>query len=71
LLKGGENLQQLATNIRRLRKRNRETQSDIAQLIGVSIGEVSHYEQGIRTPPIGTLERLARHYETTIDELIK
>ena len=62
---------QLGKNIKHLRKSNSEKQVDLASLLGFHGSEISQYEAGKRTPNLETLETIAAHYSTTIDDLIK
>ena len=64
-------MEHLASNIRNLRQHHKQTQADIAKLLGLTIGEICHYEQGRATPPTEKLAALARHYGTTVDKLIQ
>ncbi|MBR1740265.1 MAG: helix-turn-helix transcriptional regulator [Lachnospiraceae bacterium] len=61
----------LAQNLKFLRERNGEMQKDIAELLSVSKQTASVYEKGEIEPDIEKLIKLADHYETTIDDLLR
>lgn len=46
-----------------------ESQSDLAQAVGVSVAAISAYENGERVPRFEVMRKLAKHYDTTIEEL--
>ncbi|WP_332633929.1 helix-turn-helix domain-containing protein [Halalkalibacter flavus] len=58
------------TRLKRLRKQNNLTQQEVGDKIQVSKVAVSGYENGIRTPEISTLKKIADLFETTIDYLV-
>ena len=64
-------MEHLAANIRTLRLQHKRTQAYIAKQLGVTVGEISHYERGRATPPTNKLAHMARLYGTTVDNLIK
>lgn len=53
-----------------LRKEANESQEDLAKVLQCSRGTVANYEVGKRTPDVGTLIRIAQHYNTTVDYLV-
>lgn len=53
-----------------LRKEKKETQADVAKLLGVQRQVISYYETGTRPPNVEDLAILADHYNTTVDYLI-
>ena len=53
-----------------LRKGASESQEDLAKVLQCSRGTVANYEVGKRTPDVGTLIRIAQHYNTTVDYLV-
>lgn len=53
-----------------LRKGAGESQEDLAKVLQCSRGTVANYEVGKRTPDVGTLVRIAQHYNTTVDYLV-
>lgn len=53
-----------------LRKEKGQTQSEIADLIGVRKLAYIHYEQGKRKLPIDALVVLAQYYDVSVDYLL-
>lgn len=60
----------LAQNLKYLRKRNNESQNDIAKLLFVSQRCISQYENNEIRPDIEKIIFLSKHYNVTLDELI-
>lgn len=60
----------IADNIRFFRKANSLTQEELSQQLGGSKNLVSNYENGISTPDIYTLVKLADIFDITLDELV-
>ena len=60
----------IADNIRFFRKANNLTQEDLSKQLGGSKNLVSNYENGISTPDIYTLVKLADIFDITLDELV-
>ena len=59
----------IADNIRFFRKANNLTQEELSKQLGGSKNLVSNYENGISTPDIYTLVKLADIFDITLDEL--
>lgn len=59
-----------AENIRFFRKANNLTQEELSKQLGGSKNLVSNYENGISTPDIFTLVKLADIFDITLDELV-
>ncbi|CAL2106728.1 DNA-binding XRE family transcriptional regulator [Tenacibaculum sp. 190524A02b] len=55
--------------IKKLRAKNKETQSDLAELLGVSLRTVQNYEKGSVTIPNEKLKLLAKHYSISVSEI--
>ena len=53
-------LQRFAANVRRLRAKKNLSQKALAERSGVSVSYVSMLERGQRSPPLETIEKLAR-----------
>ncbi|HHT44800.1 MAG TPA: helix-turn-helix transcriptional regulator [Fastidiosipila sp.] len=53
--------------IRYLRKKNHLTQSQLADILGVTQTSVSQWESGRNFPDIKTARRLADYFDTTLD----
>lgn len=60
----------IGSRLEALRKEKKETQTDVAKLLGVQRQVISYYETGARLPNIEDLSILADHYNTTVDYLI-
>ena len=58
----------IADNIRFFRKANNLTQEELSKQLGGSKNLVSNYENGISTPDIYTLVKLADIFDITLDE---
>ncbi len=59
-----------ASNLRELRKARKETQQQLANVIGVSRSNVSKWENGLLEADHKTLKAIAQHYHITIDQLL-
>lgn len=57
-------------NIRSLRDFHGEKLEDLAFCLDIDVSDISRYENGKRYPNHKTLEKIARHYSITLDELI-
>ena len=62
-------INEIAEQLRRLRKINHLTQDEVAKKLGVSFVAISHYETGKRSVDVVVLEKLAAIYHTTIANL--
>lgn len=60
----------IGSKLEALRKEKKETQTDVAKLLGVQRQVISYYETGTRPPNIEDLTILADHYNTTLDYLV-
>ena len=60
----------IADNIRFFRKASNLTQEELSKQLGGSKNLVSNYENGISTPDIYTLVKLADIFDITLDELV-
>lgn len=58
------------TNLKKARKSQGLTQSELATRIGLSQEQVACYEKGIRTPTLDKLAKLAQSLGLTYDELL-
>ena len=59
------------TNLRRIRKQERLTMKDLADLSGVSESAIGMYETGKRKPSFEVLLRLSEALGCTVDELVR
>jgi len=53
-------LMRFAGNVHRLRLKNKFSQKELAKRIGISVSYVSMLERGHRSPPLETVEKLAK-----------
>ena len=65
-------METLGQKIKRLRKANRMTQSELAESVGVDFTYISKIEndKGLRPPAESTLRRIAMFLQTDAEELI-
>ena len=56
--------------IKEMRLAHGISQFELANIMNVTQGSVSQWEQGITRPNIGTLKKLAAYFGCTIDELL-
>lgn len=62
----------LGKNIRNLRKAHGETQMDLAFSLGYEfVSRISMYENGTREPDLETIQKIAEHYNITLDRLVR
>ena len=52
-----------------LRKKRGETQEEVAEIVGISASAYNSYETGQRTPRDDVKERLAKHFNRTVQFL--
>lgn len=60
----------LANNIKYFRKHSGETQQDLALAIEISESAISNYETYQRVPDIAIINKIANHYNITVNQLI-
>ncbi len=53
-------LARFAGNVRRLRGKKRLSQKALADKVGISVSYVSMLERGQRSPPLETIEKMAK-----------
>jgi transcriptional regulator with XRE-family HTH domain len=53
-------LDRFAANVRRFRAKKKLSQKALADKIGISVSYVSMLERGQRSPPLETIEKLAK-----------
>ncbi len=58
-------LDKFAGNVRRLRKNKSLSQKALADAIGISLSYISMLERGQRSPPLETIEKMARALKVT------
>jgi transcriptional regulator with XRE-family HTH domain len=54
----------------RLRKERGLTQAEIAEQIGISVGQIKKYEKGDSAPTLNILARMAMAFGVSADELV-
>jgi transcriptional regulator with XRE-family HTH domain len=53
-------LTKFATNVRRLRRKKNLSQKALADRVSISVSYVSMLERGQRSPPLETIEKMAK-----------
>lgn len=53
-------LSRFATNVRKLREKKKLSQKALADKVGISVSYVSMLERGQRSPPLETIEKMAK-----------
>jgi transcriptional regulator with XRE-family HTH domain len=53
-------LTRFASNVRRLRSKKKLSQKALADKVGISVSYVSMLERGQRSPPLETVEKVAK-----------
>ena len=61
---------QISENIKKLRKRRAMTQEQLAEALGVTVGAVYKWENGLSTPEIRMLVEIADFFDTSVDVLL-
>lgn len=61
----------IAENIKILRARYDLTQNDLAEIAGVTNKAVSTWENGMKEPRMGAIQRIADHFGLTKSQLIE
>ncbi len=56
--------------ISELRKDKKITQKELADIMNVSKGMISHYESGRNVPPLDLLIKLSKYFEVPVDYLL-
>jgi immunity repressor protein len=59
-----------ASNIKHLRKIFGETQEDLADFLFTSKSAISNYENGLRFPDEDVLNKISKHYQVTLSQLL-
>ena len=63
-------LDRFAGSVRRLRSKKGLSQKALADTIGISVSYVSMLERGQRSPPLETIEKMARALKVTPASLL-
>jgi transcriptional regulator with XRE-family HTH domain len=64
-------LNRFADNVRRLRSKKGFSQKELADTVGISVSYVSMLERGKRSPPLETIEKMARALKVTPAALLR
>ncbi len=60
----------LSDRLSKLRTKNKKTQQDMADLLGITRPAYTAYESGTRKPDYETLQKLADYFEVSVDYLL-
>ncbi|GFP76029.1 helix-turn-helix domain-containing protein [Clostridium fungisolvens] len=60
----------ISINIKNLRKKNKYTQKQLSELLGVAQTTIANYENGIRIPDAEMLQKMADIFEISLDYLL-
>lgn len=60
----------IGCRVTRLREKRGLTKNQLAKLVGIGAGQISHIENDIRQPSIDLAIRLANEFGVTLDELL-
>ncbi len=63
-------LTRFAGTVRRLRSKKKLSQKALAKRVGISVSYVSMLERGQRSPPLETIEKMARALGVTPSSLL-
>lgn len=63
-------MSKLSNNLRRLRTQKGVYLKELAPLLGVTVSNLSNYENGVYAPPLHALVELADYYGVSVDYLI-
>lgn len=61
---------QLNENLENIRRKAKETQNQIAEILNTTQQQYSKYEKGTQEIPVRHIITLAKHYNITTDELL-
>jgi transcriptional regulator with XRE-family HTH domain len=59
-----------SNTLRQLRKNKDWSQGQLAQKAGIDLQKISKYERGVSSPPIGTLVKIAKALDVSLDYLV-
>jgi DNA-binding XRE family transcriptional regulator len=59
----------LGDRIQRLRKSSAYTQEELAEIVGISRTHMGHIEQGIKSPSLEVMEKIARALKVKMNDL--
>lgn len=61
----------ISTNIKKYREAYNLTQEELAKICGVTNKAVSTWEKGIKTPRMGSIEKMAEYFHIKLSDLIE
>ena len=61
----------LGENIKEIRTQKGMSQGDLCRKLGVDRAYMSNVENGNKNPTLGTIERIAKALNVSVDELLK
>ena len=61
----------IGANIRRIRKKHRETQRQLGAFLGYGATTIANYESGYRLPDLETFFQIALHYGASLGDFIQ
>lgn len=70
-MRGDPKLNNIGTNLQKLRKNKNLYQSDISESLGISQPTYSLYEKGKREPAADMLIKIADFFNISLDELMR
>ena len=59
-----------AQNLKMLRKSQKLSQQQIAEKTGIARSMISDYENGKKEPTLSVLDKLAKYFNLTLEELV-
>ena len=59
-----------AQNLKMLRKSQKLSQQQIAEKTGIARSMISDYENGKKEPTLSALDKLAKYFNLTLEELV-
>jgi len=60
-----------STNLKYLREQREITQETLSKDLGVSLGSISHWENGLRTPNMDMIVSIANYFDVNEDIILK
>ena len=60
---------EIGDRLKKLRKKKKYTQFEVSKIVGISVSAVTNYESGIRIPRDEIKIKLAKLYDSTVEEI--
>ena len=60
----------LSNNLKFLRRRARQTQTDLAKLLGVKTNTISNWENGVSNPSFEELDIIVKNFDVSTDQIL-